>query len=448
MIHTILKKYYGPLLLAILAFAFFTRMFQLHIPEEYYFDEVYHAVTAKLVARNDPRAYEWWHPAPEPNTAIEWLHPPLAKYFQAANIRAFGENSFGWRFSSVIFGVLVVLLTAELTLILTKNHSIALLSAALASLDGLLLTMSRIAMNDIHVTFWILLTLLIYQRARQRRSGMYFILSALSAGAALATKWSGLFVVLILIFFESFDFCTTILEVKLNNAQRKWQQLKLPVLRWFTTVLLLIALPALVYLASYWQMFAQGKDLQHFLDLHNQIIAYQTGLDATHPAQSRPWQWFLDLKPVWLYVKYGDQGSRADMYAFGNPLLFWVGAAAVFFALGQLLELKQKRSWLETLQAVRTNPSFFLLVAYIAVWVPWIFSPRIMFFYHYTPAVPLLCCITSLQLARSWKTNPRITSTLLGLILMTFVIWYPHWVGILMPEAFVKYVYFVVPSWK
>ena len=81
MIHTILKKYYGPLLLAILAFAFFTRMFQLHIPEEYYFDEVYHAVTAKLVARNDPRAYEWWHPAPEPNTAIEWLHPPLAKYF-------------------------------------------------------------------------------------------------------------------------------------------------------------------------------------------------------------------------------------------------------------------------------------------------------------------------------------------------------------------------------
>ena len=51
-----IKKYYGTLLLGILFFSFITRIYQLHIPERYIFDEVYHAVTAKLIAKNDPRA--------------------------------------------------------------------------------------------------------------------------------------------------------------------------------------------------------------------------------------------------------------------------------------------------------------------------------------------------------------------------------------------------------
>ena len=77
------------ILSAILLFSFITRIYHVNIPDKYYFDEVYHAVTAKLYARNDPSGYEWWHQPPEPNTAIEWLHPPLAKLTQAFGILIF-----------------------------------------------------------------------------------------------------------------------------------------------------------------------------------------------------------------------------------------------------------------------------------------------------------------------------------------------------------------------
>ena len=97
---------HGPVILvAILLFAFVTRLYRIHVPDHYIFDEVYHAVTAKLIAANDPRAFEWWHGAIEPNTAVDWLHPPLAKYTQAFFIKILGSSSFSWRISSVLFGV-------------------------------------------------------------------------------------------------------------------------------------------------------------------------------------------------------------------------------------------------------------------------------------------------------------------------------------------------------
>ena len=84
------KKGFTILLLSVFLFAFVTRVYRLSQPSSYYFDEVYHAVTAKLVARGDERAFEWWNEAPEPDTAVDWLHPPLAKYTQALGMLVFG----------------------------------------------------------------------------------------------------------------------------------------------------------------------------------------------------------------------------------------------------------------------------------------------------------------------------------------------------------------------
>ncbi|MFZ1721414.1 MAG: phospholipid carrier-dependent glycosyltransferase, partial [Microgenomates group bacterium] len=156
------RTYFPQILLAILAFTFITRIVRLTSPEVYVFDEVYHGITSKLIARNDPRAYEWWNAPVEENTAVDWLHPPLAKYTQATSMLVFGENSFGWRFSSVIFGILTVWVTAKLAFTLFRDERVALLSALFVSLDGLILTQSRIAMNDIHVTFLMILAVWMY----------------------------------------------------------------------------------------------------------------------------------------------------------------------------------------------------------------------------------------------------------------------------------------------
>ena len=480
-----LNHYYRPLLIVILAFAFFTRVARLSQPNTYIFDEVYHAITAKLIARNDHRAYEWWNPPVEPNTSVDWLHPPLAKYTQAASMLVFGENSFGWRFSSALFGVGVIWATAYLSLILFKNKPLSLLAALLASLDGLLLVQSRIAMNDIHVTFLILLTAIMYRLFRDSQSQLqlnkWLWLTGLSAGLAMGTKWSGLFILIFVWMYELWSLVT-------SHAQFKKK------MKFFLQRLVVLGvLPLIIYILSYSHMFLQGKTLvclsdrvqqgkcyyeelpvaghtfrfyaSHFYELHRQIWWYQTHLTATHSYQSRPWQWFFDLRPVWMYVKYEDADHIGNIYSQGNPLLFWTGDVALIASLGGLAGISLlafKRRSLSKTQLKKIKPAWtqyepvlFVLLAYSIVWIPWQLSPRIMFFYHYTPAVPFLCINLAFwlhQLFSPATKQDRLLSqslawTTLLIIALTFVLFYPNWTGIVVSKSFMNRVYFAVESW-
>lgn len=577
---SICEKYYWLLLGIILAFAFATRVYQLGNFKTYIFDEVYHAVTAKLILHNDVRAYEWWNQPPEPDTAVDWLHPPFAKYTQALGMKAFGENAFGWRISSVIFGTLVILVTALLADELFQDKRLSLTAALLASLDGLLLVQSRIAMNDIHVTFFLILSFWLYARYRKRvskdldtvihsdknenplslfenarrRTRLFTLfLCSLSIGLALASKWSGVFGLLVLLLFE-FEQLAKKLRVfwrfyqdqkylgqhtpntsanetfsSVFSIARTPTAIKKMVITFFAQLLKIftyfVLIPTTIYILAYTQMFIQEKSLvcerdfqvqgmcycndesswwvsalkfvmpqqtakwesfeaaggckrliSHFEELHRQIWWYQTNLKATHPYQSRPIEWFLDLRPVWMAVQYGND-QIANIYSQGNPLLFWFGDVAVLMTLGSFLPffkqggqekdvaqepIIQKEKVILKLEYLPTLPRLaFLFCAYVIVWLPWQLSPRIMFFYHYTPAVPTLCILLSYWL---WKlydhtpTSKEKTSTLqLGkvifwvavlLIAITFAIFYPNWAGISVPTWFAKSVYFFIPTWK
>jgi len=105
-------------------------------------------------------------------------------------------------------------------------------------------------------------------------------------------------------------------------------------------ILTLGLLPLTIYLMSYGQMFLQGKNWNHFTKLHQQIWWYQTNLDATHPYQSQPWQWFLNIRPVWLHVDYSENGSIANIYSLGNPIFHFVGIITVFLTIFFLINNK------------------------------------------------------------------------------------------------------------
>jgi dolichyl-phosphate-mannose--protein O-mannosyl transferase len=460
-------------LLLIVVFALATRLYNLSYPEAYYFDEVYHAMTAKLVARNDQRAFEWTHgDTIEPNTYVEWLHPPMAKYAQAVSIRIFGETGRGWRMSSVVFGVGVVLMTALLPQRLFGRPWLSVIAAGIVSLDGLLLTQSRIAMNDIHVVFGFLVSLYAYVWYRQKPFYWRLLLVGVAIGLTIATKWSGIFVWASIGFFElialSSQLYTTIRVHKLS-----WP----PALIFSGKHLLfraaaLLIIPLLIYVGSYLQMFLQGKDLAYFVELHQQIFAYQFNLTATHPYQSRPLEWVFDTRPVWYFVEYLPEGRRADIYNFGNPLIYWVGVMAVVGTLAVLiyqwwLHLKsakqkvvnkpsRKKSAALLLSPMELPPKSafalsLLVTTYLLTWLPWQFSPRIMFSYHYAPAVPLLSILIAYWAVKIWKYGRWSRVLLLSLAAITvmlFIMWYPHWVAIPVSSAFADSVYFALPSWR
>lgn len=498
------KQYFGPLLLLILSLSFLVRVYQLQVPSTYIFDEVYHAVTAKLMAKNDPRAFEWWNEAPEPNTSVDWLHPPYAKYTQAASMLVFGQNSFGWRFSSAVVGVGVIALTAAVAVKLFGDHRLALLAALLASFDGLLLVQSRIAMNDIHVSFMILLTIWCYLHFRQFKQLRWLVITGIAAGVAIGTKWSGIFILGWVGIWESL----TWLHHWLSQKQFQLKKMLGHALSFgLSRAVFLLLVPLIMYVLAYWQMFfLHGKSficwqnqpvqgqcytlyhqnpdtlayedtgvlLSHFQELHRQIWGYQTGLEATHDYQSRPWQWFLNLRPVWFHVSYADDGSNqvTNIYALGNPALFWFGAAGVLSVTGWLLFLPtrvvmlavaKRTPFTELAKTFRSNlkkqlaqfklsPAEYgqlllLISAYGIVWLPWILSPRIMFFYHYTPAVPLLSIVLAWLVLR--VTGPTwLRVSIISIIGLCFVVWLPIWIGLPVPQSLFDHLYTVLPSWR
>ena len=185
------KKSRGIILAIILTFAFITRVFDLGSPPNEYFDEVYHAFTAKVMMSADSaKAWEWWNTPPE-GFAYEWTHPPLAKLGMVAGMKIFGENSFGWRIPGAVLGVVSVFLVYLLGRQIFKDEAVGLLSAGVFSLDGLPLVMSRIGMNDSYILCFALLSIYLFLCRKN-------FLSALAFGLSIASKWSAIWVIPIL----------------------------------------------------------------------------------------------------------------------------------------------------------------------------------------------------------------------------------------------------------
>src|SRR3989344_2508458 len=112
------KKPFLIIIVVLTIFSFLIRIYRLTEPNRYYFDEVYHAVTAKAYADNNRDAYDPFAQAPKEGTAYDWLHPPLAKLIQAASIKILGDQPLAWRLPSLVFGTAIIPLTFALAFLL------------------------------------------------------------------------------------------------------------------------------------------------------------------------------------------------------------------------------------------------------------------------------------------------------------------------------------------
>lgn len=388
------------LLLLVVAFAFISRIVWLTKPQNEYFDEVYHAFTARTMLHADPKAWEWWNTPPE-GFAYEWTHPPLAKEGMWLGMKIFGEKSFGWRVPGAILGTLSVYLIYLIAKRIFDDEPLAVLSAFVFSLDGLGLVLSRIGMNDSYILFFALLSIYLFLRDK------YFF-SSLAWGLALSSKWSALWVVPI---FAAAHF---VFRKKFNFSYL-----------WYMII------PPIVYLGSYIPMFfVGGHDLTTFIDVQKQMWWYHTRLRATHPYTSSWATWPFLVRPIWLYTSGEMQSWISNIYASGNPIVFWFGVASVATsAVWAFLEKNRRLG--------------FVIFSYLVFFAPWAASPRIMFLYHYLPSVPFLAIATAYVLRR----NPKIIIPFGILAGVVFLYFYPHWTGLSIP-TWLDRSYYWFGSWR
>ena len=212
----------GPLLVT--AFGGFLRFYRLGAPHAVVFDETYYVPDAWSILRH---GVEFNHPkninallvsgsthilsAPGEYVA----HPPLGKMMIAVGEWLFGLTPFGWRFAVAVVGTLAILMTARITRRMTRSTLLGCVAGLLMALDGLELVLSRTAILDIFVMFWMLAAfgMLVLDRDASRarmaniaaagdadRSGggpklglrWRRVLAGVFLGCACATKWNGI----------------------------------------------------------------------------------------------------------------------------------------------------------------------------------------------------------------------------------------------------------------
>jgi len=409
-------------------FAFSVRIYRFTEPNHYYFDEVYHVVTAEAYANNNPAAYDPFAPAPKKGTAYDWLHPPLAKLIQAGSINLLGDKPLGWRLPSVLFGTALIPATFLLAFLYFGKRT-ALFAATVIAFENLTLVMSRITMNDIFVTFFIVLSFIFCKLYIDRPKLKWILLTALSLGMAVGSKWTGAYAIAAIF---AFLFIYTIKFKRID-----WK------------ILLVLVIPPICYLLSYSQYWLQGHTVTDFINLHKQIWWYQNRHDLQHSYGTTPiycvpqglegpkqWcPWILDVRGVYLsYEPYGT--DRAGyIYLLGNPIVFWIGVIAVSYILGKLFESPKRDKTL-------------ILLGYFIFWVPWIFSPRIMFLYHYLPSIPFMAVIIGYFLKDIYGTKFKYVSLLLlMLVIIAFFYFYPISIGYPIPIADIdKYMW--LKTWR
>jgi dolichyl-phosphate-mannose--protein O-mannosyl transferase len=394
--------------MVILVFASLLRFINLSHPQAYIFDEVYHGFTAREYLNNHVEAWEWWTKPPE-GVAYEWTHPPVAKYGMVLGMLILGEGELGYRVGSAVMGVLGILGLYLFVKRLTNNNNLALLSAFLMTIEGTHIAQSRIAMNDSYMLTYYIWSLYAAVKSRWKMVAILY-------GLSLGSKWSALYgsVPLVLLYSYNNSFFSK------QNFTHYLKHLL------FAIRYVLIALA--VYVLTFAPFILAGHTWAQWWELHRQMWYYHTTLVATHGYQSTPLQWIFGARPVWYWVQYGE-GVISNIYVHANPLILWLGLVALILQL----------------PLIRRFPYFLLYTLYFILFLPWVISPRIMFYYHYLPSAIFL-----LPILASWLLTLHKKIIYLSLFTLTLSLLFvsPMLYGYPLPVGYWDTLFKIFPTWK
>lgn len=419
------RQWLAPCVIAVVALVFLLP--RLGTPNEYVFDELYYAYTAGRYVSGAPNSYRCCRP-PRETTAIEWTHPPLAKLVIAGGILTFGDNPIGWRAASVLCALLAVVILFALGVSLTGSQAIGAIAGILLLCDGVFFVEARTGASNLLLTVLTggaLLAFFRFLRQPLSQGRNALLITGFLLSLALATKWSA--VALIGLVF-------------LVYAWRVWRSWRGPDgvrprdLGW--GVVAFGILPIAIYIASYAHFFRMGQTWADFVSLQRSMFDYHRNLGVVHDYSSSWWEWPMDLRPVWYYAdRAGDVGLF--VFANGNPLLYWPMVIAVGWVA---------IDWWGRKPVALT----ILLLGFCGQWLPWAFSPRGTFIYHFLPAVLFGCLAIAVLMCEGWQAGGwrRVATSVYGIaVVLTFAWFFPLYTAMpLTAEQVAMRIW--LPSWR
>ncbi|MFO1107803.1 MAG: phospholipid carrier-dependent glycosyltransferase [Bradyrhizobium sp.] len=362
-------------------------MIGLTTPEKIAFDEVHYVPAAKQLLEKGPH-----------QLLLNPMHPPLAKEFMALSIAAFGDNSLGWRYPSVVFGALAIVAMYLCGLALFGSQSAALAAAALTFLNQIVFVQSRIAMLDIYALAFDLFGIAAFIHGYNRqRPGVMFGLAGLFFGLAGASKWSGFFPLGVAIAIVAVVRLLQGWRARFAepDAQDWYRPDRWPEFRYYHLALCFILAPALVYFIAW--IPVTGFSLPSFVEAQRRIFAENSAAHPAHLYMSSWPSWPLLMRPIWYqFDKIADGRFQAIIF-LGNPLILWPALAALAICARDFI-------------VARRTQAFLILAFYVGMWVVWATLPRtIGFIYYYLPSATVASLALVYVLTQGERAPPRWT---------------------------------------
>lgn len=485
----------GPLLVALVAGVL--RFWNLGNPKAVIFDETYYAKDAWALVNQgyegnwpkdiDARILKDPSSVPIPTEPGYVVHPPVGKWVIGVGEQLFGFTPFGWRFMVAVLGTLSVLMLCRIGRRLFRSTFLGCLAGALLAVDGLHFVMSRTALLDLVLMFFVLASFgcLLIDRDWARRKlaaalpedeegvlrpdapvaetlrlGLrpWRLAAGVMLGLAFATKWNGLYIM------AAFAIMAVLWDVgarRTAGAVRPYPAvLKRDIVpAFFSTV----PVAVVTYVASWtgwivtdkgyfrnWAATAgKGGDwtwlpdwLRSLWHYENEVYSFHVNLTSGHTYQSNPWSWIVLGRPVSYF--YEDPAAGKDgcpvatkgecareVLALGTPLLWWAAGFALCYVLWRWFF---RRDW-------RAGA---IACAVAAGWGPWfLYQERTIFLFYAVVFVPYLCLAVAMMIGAmvgpAGSDERRRTIGAVGagvlvlLIVWNFIYFWPLYTGTSIP---------------
>ncbi|MDO0938897.1 phospholipid carrier-dependent glycosyltransferase [Streptomyces sp. DG2A-72] len=485
----------GPVLVAVLAGAI--RFWQLGRPHAFVFDETYYAKDAWSLLRfgyegtwpdrkiADPQVLADPQVILLSDTGAFVAHPPMGKWVIALGEGMFGLDPFGWRFMTAVLGTLSVLMLCRIGRRLFRSTMLGCLAGALLAVDGLHVVMSRTALLDLVVMFFVLAAfgclLIDRDQARARLAAAlpvgedgrtrpdghtgdhagtgvrpWRLAAGVFLGLAASSKWSGLY---FLVLFVALTLLWDVGSRRVAGARRPYRAVLRKDLGW--SVLSLAAVSVVTYVATWsgWFLSDNGSG-RHWADgrggtwswipaplrslWHYEYGVYQfnVGLQTAHKYESNPWSWLVLGRPVLFHYESpapGKDGCTTTtdcsqaILALGTPLLWWSACCALVYLL---YRWALRRDW-------RAGA---ILCAVSAGYLPWfLYQDRTIFSFYAVVFVPYLSLAVTMMLgavlgppgaAEKRRIQGAVAAgALVLLIAWNFIYFFPIYMGQTIPNA-------------
>ena len=395
----------GPLLVTV--FGAFLRFYRLGVPKAVVFDETYYVGDAWGILHH---GVEINHKS-NANALLAQgktdilakggelvVHPPLGKVLIAVGEWVFGLTPFGWRFSAAVVGSLAILMTARIARRMTRSTMLGCIAGLLLALDGLELVMSRTALLDIFVMFWVLgaFGCLVVDRDRSRaRIAMaaadetageagpalgirwWRVAAGVCLGCAVASKWNGIW------YLPAFAALTIAWDLGARRAAGytlPWRGALLRDGKWLPVSFAVVPVAAYVASWSGWLASPYGYDrnwaaqhgnhtpvlsaLDSLYQYNRLMLQFGLGLTTGHPYKSEPWTWLSlwTTRPVSFYYATpktcGVPNCSQEVLAIGTPFIW---SLAIPVLLTCVVWWLVRRDW-------RAGA---VLMGIAAGWLPW-----------------------------------------------------------------------------